>query len=97
MVSLGIIVVEIPDVVENYPNSLTLYNTILIVKITGNLMKGRLCLLALHIYFTTRIVRSILGDVPVSTRQVHSTFPQLYIALEKIPINMNCCNFETTL
>ena len=53
MIALGLIVVKIPAVVGKYPEILTLFNTIFIVKITGNFMKGRLFLAALHLSFTT--------------------------------------------
>ena len=53
IISLGLIFVKIPAVVGKYPKSFTLFITILTVKITGNLMKGRLCLVALYLYFTT--------------------------------------------
>ena len=61
IISLGLIFVKIPAVVGKYPKSFTLFITILTVKITGNLMKGRLCLVALYLSFTTRILRSISG------------------------------------
>ena len=61
MIALGLIFVKILAVVGKYPKSLTLFNAILIVKITGNLVKGRLCLVALHISFTNQILLSILG------------------------------------
>ena len=61
MIALGIIVVEIPSIVGKYPKSLELFNTILVVKMTDGLMKSRLCLVDLHISFTTRIIRSISG------------------------------------
>ena len=56
MIALGLIVVKIPAVVGKYPEILTLFNTILIVIITGNLVKGRLLLVALHLSFTTQIL-----------------------------------------
>ena len=100
MIFLGLIVVEIIAVVGDYPKSLKLFNTILIVKITGNLMKGRLCLVALQLSFTTRIICSISGDVLVSTFQVnhHSTrnFCNWFLHWRKLTIRMNCCDFETT-
>ena len=61
MIALGLIVVKIPAVVCKYPKNLIIFNTIFIVKIKGNLMKGRLCLVDPHLYFTTQILRSILG------------------------------------
>ena len=59
MIALGLIVVKIPAVVGKYPEILTLFNTIFIVKITGNFMKGGLFLEVLHISFTTQIICSI--------------------------------------
>ena len=44
-----------------YPKILTLFNTIFIVKMTGNLMKGSLCIVELQLSFTTKNPRSNLG------------------------------------
>ena len=63
MIALGLIVVEIPAIVGKYTKSLTFFNIILIVEMIGNLVKGRLCLVDLHLYFTTLILCSILGRV----------------------------------
>ena len=42
MIALGLIAVKFPAVVGKYTKRFTLFNTILIVKMTGNLIKGRL-------------------------------------------------------
>ena len=61
IISMGLMVVKIPDVVGKNPKSLKLFNNILIFKIIGNLMKGRLCLVVLYLYLTTQSIRSISG------------------------------------
>ena len=57
MIDLGLIFFKIPAVVGGYPKRFTLFNTKFIVKSTGNLIKGRLCLVDLHLSFTTQILR----------------------------------------
>ena len=52
-------IVEIPAIVGEYTKSLIFLNNIFIVKIKGNLVKGRLRLVALHLSFTTLIIHSI--------------------------------------
>ena len=54
---------EIPSVVGKYPSILTMFNTIFIVNIKGNLMKVRLCMVVLQPYFTTQIHYSILREL----------------------------------
>ena len=49
MIALGLIVVKIPAVVGKYPKSLILFNTLLVLKMTGKLMKGGLFLVDLHL------------------------------------------------
>ena len=66
MISQGQIFSKIPVVFGKYLKSLMLFNTILVVNITGNLMKERLCLVDLNFHFTTQICRSILGMCPLA-------------------------------
>ena len=58
MIDLGLLAAEIPAAVWKYPKSFTLFNIILIVLITGNSVKVRLFLVALHLSFT--ILNSLL-------------------------------------
>ena len=80
----GVIFVEISAFVGKYPKSLTLFNTILIVKITGNLMKGRLCLVELHVSFTTLILCSVFG-----------MFSLALVKLTIVPINISAISSHT--
>ena len=61
MISWGLIFYKILAVVKKHPKRLMLFNTIFIVNIIVNLTKGRLILVNLHLYFTTQILRSVLG------------------------------------
>ena len=55
MISWGPIFSDIPAFFGKHPKILTLFNTIFIVNITRKLTKDRICLVPLHIYFTTLI------------------------------------------
>ena len=88
MIARGMIFSKIIAVVGKYPNRLTLFNTIFIFNITGNLMKGRICLVALHLFLPPRFIAIFQVHAcwhSPSWPLANYTFPLLVLAWDQTP------------